>query len=502
MIRISKAIGVAAALLSQSAALAQDLSNQDDCSQAQLDVRTGDGTWAWDNAGATTGTQGQDEGLCYAFGTAGVQSDVWFVWEASVDGSVVFSTCGSAGTNGDTKIAAYLGDCCPADDTALACNDDTCGTLSEISFAVACGESYMIQLGSFPGSTDGTADVTATQTGTPCGPVSSAWTQSANNTVIEAGAGIVCLGEESHAWRLYDPVAQGVLGDFEIADVTFGAERAISTGGSQLITVVVRDGTGFPVIANMPVLDSVDLMIPDSVAADQAFYTVPVTTGTISAGTAIALELVSFGAGNEFVPGFNELGQTAPNYISTPACGGFPEPTDLALLPTPFPDQHLILDCTSLEAPPVDDSIGCNYCSPAVPNSTGASASITATGSTLIVDNDVTLHAQNMPLNENAYFLASPGTGILNPAGSSGVFCLIAQDPDLVGRFFDDLFDTGASGSGSVTIDVDNVPIAGGPDPQGPFVRTLLPGETWNFQCWYRDGATNNFTDAIAILFQ
>ncbi|MCP3919546.1 MAG: hypothetical protein GY711_28755, partial [bacterium] len=313
MIRATKTLSVTAAILSAHfVAFAQDLTNQDDCSQAQLDVRVGEGTWGWSNAGSTTGTQGQNEAICYAFGTPGVQSDVWFVWEATVDGSVAIRSCGSSGDNVDTKIAAYSGDCCPEDGTALACNDDACGTLSEITFAVACGESYMIQLGSFPGSTDGAADVTAAQTGTPCAPVSTAWTQSVNNALIEPGAGIVCLGEESHAWRLYDPIAQGGLGDFEIADVTFGAERAVSTGGMQPITVVVRDGTGFPVIANMPVLATVDLMIPDSVTADQAFYTVPVTTGTIPAGTPIALELVSFGAGNEFVPGFNELGQTAP----------------------------------------------------------------------------------------------------------------------------------------------------------------------------------------------
>ncbi|MCP3918657.1 MAG: hypothetical protein GY711_24185 [bacterium] len=23
--------------------------------------------------------------------------------------------------------------------------------------------------------------------------------------------------------------------------------------------------------------------------------------------------------------------------------------------------------------------------------------------------------------------------------------------------------------------------------------------ESWNFQCWYRDGATNNFTDGVTV---
>ncbi len=36
----------------------------------------------------------------------------------------------------------------------------------------------------------------------------------------------------------------------------------------------------------------------------------------------------------------------------------------------------------------------------------------------------------------------------------------------------------------------------------GTFVA-VLPGETWNFQCWYRDaGGTNNFTDVVSVLFQ
>ncbi len=34
-------------------------------------------------------------------------------------------------------------------------------------------------------------------------------------------------------------------------------------------------------------------------------------------------------------------------------------------------------------------------------------------------------------------------------------------------------------------------------NPPMPF----QPGETWNFQAWYRDtGGTNNFTDAVSVL--
>jgi hypothetical protein len=36
----------------------------------------------------------------------------------------------------------------------------------------------------------------------------------------------------------------------------------------------------------------------------------------------------------------------------------------------------------------------------------------------------------------------------------------------------------------------------------GTFVA-VLPGDTWNFQAWYRDvGGTNNSTDGVEITFQ
>jgi hypothetical protein len=49
-------------------------------------------------------------------------------------------------------------------------------------------------------------------------------------------------------------------------------------------------------------------------------------------------------------------------------------------------------------------------------------------------------------------------------------------------------------------------------DPRGPVHLNAIPtptafvpvqpGQTWNFQAWYRDlGGTNNFTDALSIMF-
>jgi hypothetical protein len=30
---------------------------------------------------------------------------------------------------------------------------------------------------------------------------------------------------------------------------------------------------------------------------------------------------------------------------------------------------------------------------------------------------------------------------------------------------------------------------------------SVLPGETWYFQAWFRDGQTSNFTDALEVPF-
>ncbi len=32
--------------------------------------------------------------------------------------------------------------------------------------------------------------------------------------------------------------------------------------------------------------------------------------------------------------------------------------------------------------------------------------------------------------------------------------------------------------------------------------QAVVPGDTWNLQCWYRGiGNTNNFTDAVSVTF-
>lgn len=140
--------------------------------------------------------------------------------------------------------------------------------------------------------------------------------------------------------------------------------------------------------------------------------------------------------------------------------------------------------------PPPSGSIGTRYCSPASASSTGVPASLSATGSVSASDNDLTLTAGQLPPGQFGYFLASQTQGMSVPAGSSGTLCLSGN----IGRF-------NASGliiqgpCGGIDVELTAIPV----NPTG----MVLPGDTWNFQCWYRDmGNTSNFTDAVSITFQ
>jgi hypothetical protein len=140
--------------------------------------------------------------------------------------------------------------------------------------------------------------------------------------------------------------------------------------------------------------------------------------------------------------------------------------------------------------------IGTNYCT-AVPNSTGVAASITGIGSVVLSANQLELTGSGLPLNAAAYFLCSRTQGfVINPGGSSGNLCLWTPIGRLVGGV---IVSSGTSGAVRVQADLTALPQPGGP-------VAVLAGESWNFQCWYRDlgvggGATSNFTDGLQVLF-
>ena len=130
-------------------ALSSALVGSDSCTTPFVIVGTG--TFPFDNTTATTGAEGQAEALCNLVGAGTtILQDVWFTWTATQTGVARVNTCGVSTI--DTKIAIYDGATCPAA-AAIACNDDACtGFQSTVTFNCVAGNSYMIQLGLYPGT--------------------------------------------------------------------------------------------------------------------------------------------------------------------------------------------------------------------------------------------------------------------------------------------------------------------------------------------------------------
>jgi hypothetical protein len=130
-------------------------------------------------------------------------------------------------------------------------------------------------------------------------------------------------------------------------------------------------------------------------------------------------------------------------------------------------------------------------------NSTGVGAVLTASGSAAVADNNTTLGVSGLPLSQAILFVNSRETiRVANPGGSQGDLCIGSFS---LGRHVNDIRDSGATGTASLTLDLANVPTNLG--------RTaVVAGETWYWQAWYRDvdggdTPTSNFSSAIGVTF-
>ena len=141
------------------------------------------------------------------------------------------------------------------------------------------------------------------------------------------------------------------------------------------------------------------------------------------------------------------------------------------------------------------DGFGTNYCM-ANPNSTGVPASISAHGSGDAATNQFFVTASDLPTFAFGFFIVSNTQGFsTNPGGSAGNLCLGGS----IGRYQNMVQSSGAHGSISIQADLASIP-----QPLGPAIT--LPGDTWNFQTWFRDqsagGApTSNFSDATEVTY-
>ncbi|MEZ6016095.1 MAG: VCBS repeat-containing protein [Planctomycetota bacterium] len=152
----------------------------------------------------------------------------------------------------------------------------------------------------------------------------------------------------------------------------------------------------------------------------------------------------------------------------------------------------------SVLAGAANGAIGASECGPAALNASGRRGVISATGFPTLLANNIVLRAEGLTQLAFGYFIASRDAGlVVMPGGSAGTLCLGGSIGRVVGGA---IANTGAAGSMAANVDALSMP-----SPTGSVA--VAPGETWRFQCWFRDAspagsATSNFTDAIAIRFE
>ena len=138
-------------------------------------------------------------------------------------------------------------------------------------------------------------------------------------------------------------------------------------------------------------------------------------------------------------------------------------------------------------------TVGTSYCGPANLKSTGTSGTVSAIGGGFIACPHQ-LVASQLPPQQSGYFLASATQGFVPfPPGSQGNLCLRGA----VGRFREQVRNSGTEGSFAIDLDLAAFP--------PPLPAIVQPGDTWNFQAWFRDmnpGATSNFTDGVSVTFR
>lgn len=144
----------------------------------------------------------------------------------------------------------------------------------------------------------------------------------------------------------------------------------------------------------------------------------------------------------------------------------------------------------------VGSPVGASAC-PAEVNSSGSAALTGATGSARITDNDLTLWASGLPGGVFGIFVASQTSGFTPMAGGSqGNLCLGGA----IGRFSrpGEIVSSGVHGAFALDVDLTDFP-----SPAGPV--TVLPGQTWFVQAWFRDvgpgGPGSNYGAALQLDF-
>ena len=178
------------------------------------------------------------------------------------------------------------------------------------------------------------------------GQATTLWHNTDTTTIVPDNS-ISCNLAGSHAntsyWRAFTPVSFGYTGIFSVTGVRIGIEEATAGGGgtSQPFTVRIYTNTGGAFPAGTRTL----IGTTNTTAANGTlfFQDINVTASPQLVGTEIVVEIFTpdgQAVGNRFFIGSNNLGQSAPSYISAADCGAL-NPTNVASAGAP--NMHTLI---------------------------------------------------------------------------------------------------------------------------------------------------------------
>ena len=416
------------ALLS-APALAQ---GADDCAMAP--AIAGPGPFAYDTTGATT--DGAADPLCLAAGQDQVFNDVWFSWTAADTGPHFASLCGIS--TGDSRIAIYEGGCTSV---PTACNDDSCGLISEVGFSATAGQSYLVRIGNFGA------------TGTSVGDFTIEFTPPLQNP---ANGHFYALVNENLSWTEASLAAESTMfagATGRLVSITDQAEL------DWILTNLAPSRTWIGLRQNTASPNFVEPAGGFEWVTGESFAFANWSSGepNNSNGTEDFVEMFASGAWNDVEDNFT----LATQYIIE--WGG-------------------------------TNSIGQPFCTPS-PNSTGAVGALTASGSTDVSANSLSLALSGLPPLQFGIVVVAANGGASTPVGS-GILCLVGP----VGRYSlpGEIYQVDGMGATTYSIDISAI--------RRPTTNVAtVAGDTWYFQAWHRDnlgmGPTSNFTGGVQITF-
>lgn len=448
--------------------------------------------------------------------------DIWFVFTAAQTAIHRFETCGSSY---DTALQLFSGTCAAL--TSVGCNDDACGLSSRVELQLNAGDVRYIRVGGFGAAASGFGTLQVVpviaqpvqllghypmnDTGPTCDDVSgnnnagfySGGVQNQPGAAPGSGASVDFNGAGDHVEIPGAPAYDALLNDFTV--MAWVKAEALPTG-TTVMRVFGNQGPGgswsFGLRSNLGLRFTTHAVLdydqPASFVAGQwyhvavsmdilndvTFYVNGAPIGTILGAAPANTPNTSYIIGAWNPPG------TIPEFFN----GNIDDVQVYAGVLTGAQVQQLYNNPgTSLGG---GSPICCGYCD-FTPNSTGQPGVIRADGTNVVAANNVQLSAVQLPLNSFGFFLTSRTQGhVPGAGGSQGTLCLGGS----IGRYVGpgQIQNSGQTGSFSLALN-----LAQTPTPTG-FV-SILPGENWNFQTWYRDSiggaAVSNFTNGRSITF-